>query len=156
MMAKTGVFDGGPAARAAELKRELQRLVMTIVDREDEGDDDVSSVGTIDRAMETMCVLKELKKCKGGGGGGGGCLKVTFACPEEFRCPISKELMRDPVILATGQVRAHLIWILHHRIYSSFFLVSSKRYFQFHNIIVTSSIPRYKGFEGHRKRFNVT
>ncbi|KAI8574202.1 hypothetical protein RHMOL_Rhmol01G0336400 [Rhododendron molle] len=102
MMAKTGVFDGSPAARAAELKKELQRLVMTIVDREDEGDDDVSSVGTIDRAMETMCVLRELKKCKGGGGGGG-CLKVTFACPEEFRCPISKELMRDPVIVATGQ-----------------------------------------------------
>ncbi|KAE9463703.1 hypothetical protein C3L33_04385, partial [Rhododendron williamsianum] len=106
MMAKTGVFDGGPAARAAELKRELQRLVMTIVDREDEGDDDVSSVGTIDRAMETMCVLKELKKCKGGGG----CLKVTLTCPEEFRCPISKELMRDPVILATGQILALILF----------------------------------------------
>lgn len=27
------------------------------------------------------------------------------AIPDDFRCPISLELMRDPVIVATGQVR---------------------------------------------------
>lgn len=33
----------------------------------------------------------------------------SVAIPEDFRCPISLELMRDPVIVSTGQVRFHSI-----------------------------------------------
>uniref|UniRef100_A0A5B6YH20 RING-type E3 ubiquitin transferase n=1 Tax=Davidia involucrata TaxID=16924 RepID=A0A5B6YH20_DAVIN len=94
-MAKTGVFESDPTmvAKATELKKELQRLVKAIVE-----DDDLN-VETIDRANQTLCALKDLKlnrtiSFK---------LHESFAFPEEFRCPLSKELMRDPVIVATGQ-----------------------------------------------------
>jgi len=29
--------------------------------------------------------------------------------PDDFRCPISLELMKDPVIVSTGQVRLHFL-----------------------------------------------
>ncbi|KAG2672622.1 hypothetical protein I3760_13G050800 [Carya illinoinensis] len=96
-MANPGVFESDPTvmAKATELKRELQRLVRAIVDDED------YSVETIDWAKEKLCALKELKLR----GKRSPSLKLleTLACPEEFRCPLSKELMRDPVIVATGQ-----------------------------------------------------
>ena len=44
----------------------------------------------------------------------------SIAIPEDFRCPISLELMRDPVIVSTGQVRLHIITlslVLHYKIY---------------------------------------
>ncbi|GKU85957.1 hypothetical protein SLEP1_g552 [Rubroshorea leprosula] len=95
-MAKTGVFNSDPTAiaKATELKKELQKLVKTIVD------DDDYSIETIDRARETLSALKELKTKKRSLS-----LKLQEAvlCPEEFRCPLSQELMRDPVILASGQ-----------------------------------------------------
>ncbi|PSR94959.1 U-box domain-containing protein [Actinidia chinensis var. chinensis] len=93
-MAKTGVFEGD-AAKATELKKELQRLVRAIV--EDEDCD--FSVEAVDRATQTLFALKELKKKRPVS------LKLTesSSCPEEFRCPISNVLMKDPVIVATGQ-----------------------------------------------------
>ncbi|KAF9688435.1 hypothetical protein SADUNF_Sadunf02G0196900 [Salix dunnii] len=95
-MAKTGVFESDPMVmtKATELKKELQRLVRNIVDDED------YRTETIDQARETLFALKELKmkrrslSLK---------LRETVLCPEEFKCPLSKELMRDPVVLATGQ-----------------------------------------------------
>lgn len=103
-MAKTDVFDSDPAvvAKATELKKELQRLVRAIVDDED------CSTQKIDQAKETLSALKELKLRKRSLA-----LKLNdiLSCPEEFRCPISKELMRDPVIVSTGQVRFP-IWSL--------------------------------------------
>ncbi|XP_057509772.1 U-box domain-containing protein 9-like [Actinidia eriantha] len=97
-MAKTGVFEGDAAmaAKATELKKELQRLVRAIVEDEDFD----FSVQAVDRAAQTLFELKELKKKKRPVS-----LKLSqlSACPEEFRCPISKEIMRDPVIVATGQ-----------------------------------------------------
>ncbi|GFY99415.1 plant U-box 9 [Actinidia rufa] len=96
-MAKTGVFEGDAAmaAKATELKKELQRLVRAIVEDEDFD----FSVQAVDRAAQTLFELKELKKKRPVS------LKLSqsSACPEEFRCPISKEIMRDPVIVATGQ-----------------------------------------------------
>ncbi|KAB1225589.1 U-box domain-containing protein 9 [Morella rubra] len=96
-MAKTGVSDSDPTvtAKATELKKELQRLVRAILDDED------CSTETIDRAKEKICALKELKLR----GKRALSLKLleTLTCPEEFRCPLSKELMRDPVLVATGQ-----------------------------------------------------
>uniref|UniRef100_A0A2P2L417 Spotted leaf protein n=1 Tax=Rhizophora mucronata TaxID=61149 RepID=A0A2P2L417_RHIMU len=96
-MAKTGVFDSDPTvmARAMELKKELQKLVKTILD------DDDYRVETVDQAKEALCALKELKMKNRSLS-----LKTRdlMSCPEEFKCPLSKELMRDPVILCTGQV----------------------------------------------------
>lgn len=97
-MAKTGVFDADLAARAAratELKKELQRLVRVIADEEE------CSVEVIDHAREALLALRELRARRRSSFS-----LRTLACPEEYRCPISKELMRDPVIVATGQVRA--------------------------------------------------
>ncbi|ESW12693.1 hypothetical protein PHAVU_008G134400 [Phaseolus vulgaris] len=99
-MAKPGVLESDPGVmvkKAIELKRELQRLVKSIVDDED------CSTETIDQAKETLCVLKELKLRKRSSL----CLKLhnrnVSSCPDEFKCPLSKELMRDPVIVASGQ-----------------------------------------------------
>ncbi|EXB84496.1 U-box domain-containing protein 9 [Morus notabilis] len=95
-MAKTGVFDSDPTvtAKAAELKRELQRLVRAIVDDED------YSTETVDQAKDALFALKELKLRKRSVS-----LKLhdTLSSPPEFRCPLSKELMRDPVVVSTGQ-----------------------------------------------------
>ncbi|KAA8550565.1 hypothetical protein F0562_002249 [Nyssa sinensis] len=94
-MAKTEVSESDPAvvAKATELKKELQRLMKAIVEDED------LNLETVDRANLTLCELKDLKlkrplSLK---------LQESLAFPEEFRCPLSKELMRDPVIVATGQ-----------------------------------------------------
>ncbi|KDP45270.1 hypothetical protein JCGZ_15135 [Jatropha curcas] len=96
-MAKTGVFDSDPTvmAKATELKKELRKLVRTIVDDED------YPIEIIDQAKETLSALKELKikkrslspKLR----------EILLRPPEEFKCPLSKELMKDPVILATGE-----------------------------------------------------
>ncbi|KAF2284563.1 hypothetical protein GH714_027094 [Hevea brasiliensis] len=95
-MAKTGVFDSDPTAmaKATELKKELEKLIRTIVD------DDDYLIETIDQAKDTLCALKELKMNKRSLSLK---LRQTLSCPDEFKCPLSKELMRDPVILATGQ-----------------------------------------------------
>ncbi|KAL2239244.1 U-box domain-containing protein 9 [Sesamum indicum] len=102
-MAKSGVFEGDPTTvvKAVELKKELQRMVRAIVD-----EDDVN-LEALDKAQQMLFALRELK------------LKKTVSLklhnhhydnemasgtvPEEFKCPLSKELMRDPVIIATGQ-----------------------------------------------------
>lgn len=103
-MAKSGVLedgDGDPVAAAAkvvELKRELQRIVKAIV--ADEGDD--VNLEALDRAHCLLCALKDLKIKKRSLSS-----KIhdssSLTVPDEFRCPLSKELMRDPVIVATGQ-----------------------------------------------------
>ncbi|GMH25827.1 hypothetical protein Nepgr_027670 [Nepenthes gracilis] len=105
-MAKSGVLEGNPATvsaaaaaeKAMELKRELKRMVKAIVK-----EDDVS-LDVIDRAKEALLALKDLKMRRTAS------LKVgddhesiLSSCPERFRCPLSKQLMRDPVIIATGQ-----------------------------------------------------
>ncbi|KAL0691586.1 hypothetical protein Bca4012_091265 [Brassica carinata] len=97
-MAKTEFFDSDPTviAKTKELKREMKKLLRTI-----EEDDDLS-VQTIDQLQETLSDFKRAtikKRAKSSS------LEMleTVSCPEEFRCPLSKELMRDPVVLASGQ-----------------------------------------------------
>ncbi|KAJ7973584.1 RING-type E3 ubiquitin transferase [Quillaja saponaria] len=94
-MAKAGVLesDGIVSTKALELKEKLQRLVKIIVDEDD------YSVETTDEAIRTLSALKYLKPKKDSLS-----WKLdNLLVPEEFRCPISRELMRDPVVLATGQ-----------------------------------------------------
>lgn len=96
-MANSCVFEGdsGMVAKATELKNELQKIVKAIVDEDD------INVDAIDKTQQILGALKELKLKKPIS------LEVddTVEVPEEFKCPISKELMRDPVIISTGQVR---------------------------------------------------
>ncbi|CAH8290938.1 unnamed protein product [Eruca vesicaria subsp. sativa] len=97
-MAKTGVFDSDPTAiaKAKELKREMKKLLMNMEE------EDGLSVQTIDQLQEALSSFKQetmrkmAKSCS---------LEMleTVSCPEEFRCPLSNELMRDPVVLASGQ-----------------------------------------------------
>lgn len=94
-MAKSGVFEGdqGLVAKATELKNELQKMVKAIVDEDD------INVDAVDRTQQILGALRELKLKKPISLE----LDDTVAVPEEFKCPISKELMRDPVIISTGQ-----------------------------------------------------
>ncbi|KAB2090934.1 hypothetical protein ES319_A03G156200v1 [Gossypium barbadense] len=84
-------------AKEVELKKELQKLVRTIVDEDD------YSIHAIDRAKDALCALKGLIMFNKRS------LPATFKlheavpCPEEFKCPLFNELMRDPIILASGQ-----------------------------------------------------
>ncbi|CAA0842445.1 U-box domain-containing protein 9 [Striga hermonthica] len=96
-MAKSGVAEGDEAmaAKSAELKKELQKLARLIADDED------FSPAAIDRAQKVLFALRELKLKKSVRSDCGGMVGVP--APEEFKCPLSKELMRDPVIIASGQ-----------------------------------------------------
>lgn len=135
-MAKPGVVvESDPtvvAAKASELKKEFQRLVKSIVDDED------CSTQTIDRAKEVLSMLKDLKLRKRSSPSSSPSSqsssslslklhKNPITCPEEFKCPLSKELMRDPVIVASGQVSV-AIWI-------GLCLVSDKMLEKIHNLV---------------------
>ncbi|KAJ4886013.1 U-box domain-containing protein 9 [Raphanus sativus] len=97
-MAKSEFFDSDPTviAKAKELKREMKKLLQTI----EEGDD--FSVRTIDQLQEALSAFKQAKTKKMAKSSSLEML-VTVSCPDEFRCPLSNELMRDPVVLASGQ-----------------------------------------------------
>ncbi|XP_057781001.1 U-box domain-containing protein 9 [Salvia miltiorrhiza] len=101
-MAKSGAAEGdqAAAARAMELKRELKRLVKSIA--EDDGDD-VINLEAIDRAQKTLRAMRELRLKRSGGLTACDGETAAGAVPEEFKCPLSMELMRDPVIIASGQ-----------------------------------------------------
>ncbi|XP_044498332.1 U-box domain-containing protein 9-like [Mangifera indica] len=76
-----------------ELKKELQRLVKTILDEDDYG------MQATDEALRVLSCLKELRLKKSHSFGVDDCLNV----PEMFKCPISGEIMADAVVLANGQ-----------------------------------------------------
>jgi len=120
---KMGVSDGevlekGSRKNARELKIELQRLAMEIIADRDDDDDDGQErenanenekgliLDTINKAIQTLSSLKELKLKKKQQKKKRSLSSQLDAIdvPDEFRCPISRELMRDPVVLATGQV----------------------------------------------------
>ncbi|KAJ0611733.1 putative U box domain, armadillo-like helical, Zinc finger, RING/FYVE/PHD-type [Helianthus annuus] len=76
-MAKSGVFERDPTDN---LKKALQKLVKTIV--EDSSDDEILD--------QTVQILQSLKQ------------GIQYY-PQEFNCPLSKEIMTDPVIICTGK-----------------------------------------------------
>ncbi|KAL9260947.1 U-box domain-containing protein [Drosera capensis] len=118
-MAKTGTatttattVGGSVPSAAAELRRELKRLLKTILDEEEEN----CGIEVIDRAQEALAALRDIKAnfsssaaaaagvgIEGGEGGGDKEVEVMASCPERFRCPLSKQVMRDPVVIASGQ-----------------------------------------------------
>ncbi|THU49254.1 hypothetical protein C4D60_Mb06t07620 [Musa balbisiana] len=99
-MGKSGAAETG----VGELKKELRRLVKSIV----EGDD--GRVETYEEAAKALEALKDLR-FRGSGNSNGNLAnqrkaerrQASVAIQEHFLCPISAELMRDPVVLASGQ-----------------------------------------------------
>lgn len=103
-MAKTGVVvSEGDSIRALDLKKELRLLVKAILDDEDflnnsnSNSSSSSFIDTIEKAKQLLSALKEVKTSSFRLDDG------SFSCPPHFRCPLSKQLMRDPVIISTGQ-----------------------------------------------------
>ncbi|KAG2318170.1 hypothetical protein Bca52824_021292 [Brassica carinata] len=98
-MAKTQFFDSDPTviAKAKELKREMKKLLRTI-----EEEDDLS-VQTIDQLQEALSAFRQATLRKKTAKSSSLERLETVSCPDEFRCPLSNELMRDPVVLASGQ-----------------------------------------------------
>ncbi|KAJ1279187.1 hypothetical protein BS78_04G136100 [Paspalum vaginatum] len=87
------------AEEAAALRRRLRRLVAAVA----AGTADAEA---FDEASEALAKLRdaELGPCKDRAGAGGVNKAGTVAAvPEHFLCPISSEIMRDPVVLASGQ-----------------------------------------------------
>ncbi|XP_004237643.2 U-box domain-containing protein 9-like [Solanum lycopersicum] len=68
---------------ADELKRELQRKAKCIVE------DDDYTIHDTEEVMDCLSALKDLK--------------LRPAPPPQYLCPISHQLMKDPVVLASGQ-----------------------------------------------------
>lgn len=92
-MAETEDPEGGLAKRSRELKSEVCRLLEMIA-KEDE-----CKLETVDEAIRTLQLFAESR------------FKLTGqmprgkqGIPEEFLCPISKEVMVEPVVLENGQV----------------------------------------------------
>lgn len=85
-----------PCAKEMEMKEELQRLVRGICG---EGE---SRIEAFDLASKTLSALKDLKLKRSTSSQR---RDSVVPVPEHFLCPISSELMKDPVVLATGQVR---------------------------------------------------
>ncbi|KAF2292431.1 hypothetical protein P3X46_034850 [Hevea brasiliensis] len=100
-MAKTvGVLEASSSStstaavpNSTELKKELERQVNKIL-----GEEDYSSE-IIDEVLRILTSLKELKFEKSSKS----LIDDNTVVPDEFKCPISKELMIDPVALVTGQ-----------------------------------------------------
>lgn len=90
-MAKSGVFEKDPTQN---LKKELQKLVKAIIEDEENG------YGFIDKATQTLKDLKDARKQTSVS-----CINLddTVPFPQEFYCPLSNEIMRDPVIVSTGK-----------------------------------------------------
>ncbi|KAI7738395.1 hypothetical protein M8C21_021525 [Ambrosia artemisiifolia] len=92
-MAKSCVLEQDPTHN---LKKELQRLVQTIVQDSSTNDE---SHELVDKALQILQSLKDLKQGKKQGRKQG----MVQYYPQEFICPLSKEIMTDPVIICTGK-----------------------------------------------------
>lgn len=93
------------AEEAAAMRRRLRRLVAAVA----AGSADAEA---FDEAAEALAKLrdaelgprKDNRAGDGYGDGGRNKRRTEAAVPEHFLCPISSEIMRDPVVLASGQV----------------------------------------------------
>ncbi|XP_072957391.1 U-box domain-containing protein 9-like [Typha angustifolia] len=94
-IAAPAMLSSAASAAAAERKKELRRLVKKISEEDDD------QTVTYDKAAAALSALRDLKvgpkeRKKGD--------RIhPLAIPEHFLCPISGEIMRDPVVLASGQ-----------------------------------------------------
>ncbi|KAK9692034.1 hypothetical protein RND81_09G236900 [Saponaria officinalis] len=87
--------------KVEQLKKEIQTLSQKIIQQNNDSKDSDYGFITINKAIKALNQLKDLnfKKKKP-------LISSNFDnfdVPDEFICPISKEIMNDPVILASGQ-----------------------------------------------------
>lgn len=96
-MAKSTV-DSAAAKTAEELKNMIKKLVKAIVD------DDDAKAETFEETSRALSSLRDIYANNGDGSKkkDGGIEPVQI--PKHFLCPISSEIMRDPVVLSSGQV----------------------------------------------------
>lgn len=109
MATSRSAVEEAAVATPEELIKKLRRLVSKITVEED------GRLETYDEAERVLAALKG-RRC-----GGSGISNQTLpsqrkdegeiSTPEYFLCPISGDLMRDPVILASGQVRCFLFLV---------------------------------------------
>jgi len=91
------------AEEAAAMRRRLRRLVAAVA----AGSADAEA---FDEAAEALAKLRDAElgprkdNRAGDADGGRNKRRTEAAVPEHFLCPISSEIMRDPVVLASGQV----------------------------------------------------
>lgn len=85
-----------PSTVVTELKKELQRLVMAILDEDD------YSLESIDEALTILNAFNGLKLKNSSDWLN--LAEVVNVIPKEFKCPLSGDLMSDPVVLSSGQV----------------------------------------------------
>ncbi|TVU30057.1 hypothetical protein EJB05_21662 [Eragrostis curvula] len=88
------------AEEAAAMRRRLRRLVAAVA----AGSADAEA---FDEAAGALAALRDAelgpRKEHRAGAGGGRKASPEATVPEQFLCPISSEIMRDPVVLASGQ-----------------------------------------------------
>jgi len=95
-----GGQDTETLRRVSELKKELRKLVNFITD------EDECRIGLFDQISNTLAALKDIKfkkRTEGNGSASTSQRLSNIAVPEHFLCPISSQLIRDPIILATGE-----------------------------------------------------
>ncbi|KAF3323717.1 U-box domain-containing protein 9-like protein [Carex littledalei] len=88
---------------AEGLKLKLRRLVDAIAD----GGEGCEELETYDEVARLVLEIRDLKFGAARNGKGGGNFEKNegsfVKVPEHFLCPLSSELMRDPVVLSSGQ-----------------------------------------------------
>lgn len=96
-MAEKGESLAAAAGEETELKEKLQRVVKILLDEDDYG------IEITTEAIGILSCLADLKLKKSVGMDDED--NDDTVLPEKFKCPISDEMMADPVILSSGQVR---------------------------------------------------
>ncbi|XP_024975578.1 U-box domain-containing protein 9-like [Cynara cardunculus var. scolymus] len=100
LMAETGISNKD---LIGDLKSELQRLVESIIE-ESPSEDETGFALNVDRAIQTLQTLKDVKKRENQRSSS--ILephnRIVGFYPQEFNCPLTKNIMRDPVIVSTG------------------------------------------------------
>uniref|UniRef100_A0A7N0UH97 RING-type E3 ubiquitin transferase n=1 Tax=Kalanchoe fedtschenkoi TaxID=63787 RepID=A0A7N0UH97_KALFE len=97
-MAKPGASEADPAGR---LYKELRKLVEAIVGADD-------GVDAVDKARDVLCAIRDLRTRRMQRSSSETDMSVrvrpeSASVPDEFKCPLSTEIMKDPVVVSTGQ-----------------------------------------------------
>ncbi|KAJ9547932.1 hypothetical protein OSB04_020475 [Centaurea solstitialis] len=97
--------DQNVAVTVTELKEELRRIVQSIVEDSSSIDeeDEVRFTERVQKANEILQDLRVLIEGRKPNNGGTTTSSSMASCPQEFVCPLSNKLMRDPVIISSGQ-----------------------------------------------------
>lgn len=92
--------DGEIIMNAVDWKKRMRERLQEVLGVE--GD---LSLDKLDKTRDILVALKRLKLNKDED-------TISFKVPERFKCPLSKNLMRDPVLLSTGLVEFPLFILI--------------------------------------------